>query len=384
MSKAIYAFSGDPCTFGHLNIVQRVAETFDEVVVGIGVNPKKNYMFSLEERKDMAERMFKKLSNVTVTSFEGLLVDYAYEQGIHTIVRGIRNAQDLEYEQTVHTVGASQKLGVETFCLFADSSLAHISSSAVKALQQESGFIHDFVPLHVKQALEREMSGRYMLGVTGTIGAGKSYSCKAIKKWCDSNGVPCTYIDLDKVAKEILNERMEPAYVKVRELIALTFPPNVMQDDGFINRAEMGKLVFNDHVSLGRLNSMMAQPILVRLVDALRKATGLVLVESALLVEADMMKICNNNVLLVTVDKKRQRERLQERKYAKGQVDRRISSQFTEDMKFLKIKEEIEKHGHGSVWKFTPNLTSMRAVLGSAGYPIHTIRGKSNKNWYCE
>ncbi len=94
MSKIIYAYSGDPPTFGHLNIVERAAKTFDEVIVGIGVNPKKKYMFSLEHRTEMTKKMVQHLPNVSVTSFEGLLVNYVYEMEIKNILRGIRNEQD--------------------------------------------------------------------------------------------------------------------------------------------------------------------------------------------------------------------------------------------------------------------------------------------------
>jgi len=314
MSKAIYAYSGDPPTFGHLDIIERVAKTFDEVIVGIGVNPDKKYMFSLNERKLMTAKMVKHLKNVNVTSFEGLLTNYAYENNIPTIVRGIRNTADLEYEQTIHAVGASQKLDIETYCLFADNNLAHISSSSVKALQKESGFIHDYVPLHVKQALEITMSNRYMLGVTGTIGAGKSYACELIKNWCDSNKVPCTYIDLDKIAHDILNKLMEPAYVNLRKGINNHFPQDVLQKGGFIDRQKLGALVFSEPTYLAILNNLMKKPILVRLSNALRKASGLVLIEAALFVEAGILNICNNNILIVNVDRDEQRQRLQEQK----------------------------------------------------------------------
>jgi pantetheine-phosphate adenylyltransferase len=88
MKRAIYAFSGDPITFGHIDIVERAASVFDEVVVGIGVNPEKEYTFDLEERTEMARRSLSHLSNVKVVSFKGLLVDYAYENDIHVIIKG--------------------------------------------------------------------------------------------------------------------------------------------------------------------------------------------------------------------------------------------------------------------------------------------------------
>lgn len=368
MSKAIYAFSGDPPTYGHLDIIKRAAKTFAEVIVGIGVNPDKKYMFPLEEREQMTAKMVKGLPNVSVTSFEGLLFNYAYEKNIPTIIRGIRSTADLEYEQTVHAVGASQKLGIETFCLFADTNLAHISSSSVKALQKESGFIHDYVPLHVKQALERVMSNRYMLGVTGTIGAGKSHACGLIKDWCEKNGVPCTYIDLDEVAREILNVLTEPAYVSLRQEINGRFVEDILQPDGFVNRQLLGELVFEQPDLLKILNVLMRKPILVRLVDALRKSVGLVLIEGALLAEAGLLDICNNNVIIVDVDSKSQWTRLKARHYKDEQITRRIESQFSTEAKLKIIASSIKKSGHGSVSFFKGSC--MRNILEMVGYPL--------------
>jgi len=370
MSKAMYAFSGDPPTFGHLNIIERVARTFDEIIVGIGVNPDKKYMFSLDSRKKMTAKMVEHLSNVKVISFKGLLINYAYQNGIQSVVRGIRNTTDLEYEQTIHAVGASQRLDIETYCLFADSKLAHVSSSSVKALQKESGFIHDYVPLHVKQALEIEMSNRYMLGVTGTVGAGKSTACKKIKKWCDVYKVPCTYIDLDKIGHDILNKLKEPAYVDLRRNLMYYFPKHVLQKDGFVNRKVLGQLVFEKPDLLVLLNELMKKPILVRLVEALREATGLVILESALFVEAGILNICNNNILLVTVEPDEQRERLKERDYGKEQIERRINSQYSQEEKLKKIKEEIRHCNHGSVFNAS---TQMDKILRNVGYPLTGI-----------
>ena len=88
MRKAIYAFSGDPITYGHVDIIKRTADCFDEVLVGIGSNPDKKYMFTLEERTELAKKALRKVNNAYVRSFQGLLVDYAYEQNVSTIVKG--------------------------------------------------------------------------------------------------------------------------------------------------------------------------------------------------------------------------------------------------------------------------------------------------------
>jgi pantetheine-phosphate adenylyltransferase len=126
--KAIYAFSGDPITFGHIDIIERAAKVFTKVLVCIGSNPDKKYMFTLEQRLQMAQDALSSIKNVDVKSFSGLLVDFAFEQNISVIIKGVRNTTDFEYENTLHAVGESQKLGIETFILFAKPQLAHVSS----------------------------------------------------------------------------------------------------------------------------------------------------------------------------------------------------------------------------------------------------------------
>jgi len=87
-------------------------------------------------------------------TFEGLLIDFAYEVGADVIVKGVRNPSDFEYEANLYHLGESQKLGIDTFILIARPQLAHISSSAAKEIQKDQGLIHEYVPLNVKQALE--------------------------------------------------------------------------------------------------------------------------------------------------------------------------------------------------------------------------------------
>ena len=98
MAKALYSGSFDPVTYGHIDIIKRAANIFDEVVVAVLNNKAKNPLFSVEERVNMLEVTTKELKNVKVTSFSGLLVDFAKEENINVIVRGLRAVTDFEYE----------------------------------------------------------------------------------------------------------------------------------------------------------------------------------------------------------------------------------------------------------------------------------------------
>lgn len=346
MTKAIYAFSGDPITYGHIDIISRAARHFENVVVGIGVNPSKNYTFTLEERTEMAKRSLATLPNVSVVSFEGLLVDYAYKNGIQVIVKGVRTPADYDYENMLHQLGDTQKLGIETFLLFAKPQLAHISSSAVKAMQKEYGMIHEFVPLNVKQQVEARLSGQYIVGITGEPGTGKSYVGKKFEEYGKSKGIEVHNIELDHIGHKVLEA--SACYENVRRQIAEVFGKEVQREDGSIDRKVLGDIVFNDPTKLAMLNSIMYLPLLTGLRDELRGKKGLILVNAALIAEAGLGHLCNNNVLLVYADKSVQKQRLEARGLDAAQIQRRLESQYSFEKKLEVVADAAKKEGHGS------------------------------------
>ncbi len=339
MSKAIYAFSGDPITYGHVDVVQRAAKIFDQVIVAIGVNPDKKYMFSLEARTEMASHSLRHLKNVKVVSFTGLLVDFAYEQGAEVIVKGVRDTKDFEYERYLNQLGESQKLGMETVLLFADPKLAHISSSSVKAIQKEQGLIHEYVPMLVKSKLEKKMSEQIIISVTGEIGVGKSFVCQKLVELGKEQGLEVHHIELDHLAHDIYERLTETGYAKVRQQLTKEFGEKIKNPAGTINRKILGEIVFHDEDKLAALNKIMYTPILVRLRRELYGKKGLILLNAALIAESDMAYLSNNNVILVKADEKIQRQRLEARDLTVEQIKTRLASQYD----FAKKKQELEK-----------------------------------------
>lgn len=348
MTTAMYAFSGDPITYGHIDIIKRAADVFDNVIVGIGVNPQKKYLFTLEERTRMAKESLKQLKNVEVLSFSGLLVDYAYEKGASVIVKGVRNPEDFNYENVLHQVGESQRLGIDTHILFAKPHLAHVSSGAVKEIQKNQGAIHEYVPLLVKQQLESKISGQFIIGITGEMGSGKTYIGNMIQK--SEQKIPVHNIELDHIAHKILGELTEPAYVQIRKQISQTFGMHLLDSNGFIDRKALGEIVFNNVDQLHALNKMLNTPINVRFRRELLGKKGLILVNAALLAEADMLHICNNNVILIEVDKTTQIQRLKGRDLSDEQIQTRISCQYDFAEKKAGISVIIERDGYGKMW----------------------------------
>ncbi|OGO84459.1 MAG: hypothetical protein A2Y22_05480 [Clostridiales bacterium GWD2_32_59] len=350
MNKAVYAFSGDPITYGHIDIIKRAAKIFDEIIVAIGVNPDKSYVFSLEERLDMAEKSLSMYKNVKVMAFRGLLVDFAYENNASVIIRGIRDTGDFGYEKLLYLASESQKLGIETCPFFAKQDLVHISSSTVKALQKEQGLIHEYVSIYVKKCVEEKMSGQFIVGVTGEIGSGKSYISDMLKTIAKKQGIEVHNIELDNIGHEILEELKEEKYIKIREEIVNTFGKEVQNIDGTINRKVLGNIVFEDAGKLNKLNSIMNTPILVRLRRKLYDKKGIILVNAALIAEAEMTYICNNNIIFINANKETQSARLKDRGYSDEQINHRIKSQYDSSEKQVKIEEIIKKDNYGNMW----------------------------------
>ena len=153
MKKAIYPGSFDPMTFGHLDIIERSSKIFDEVVIGILNNSAKKSLFSVEERVEMLEELTSEFGNVTVQSFDGLLVDFVKMTGSDVIVRGLRTSQDFEYELPLAQTNYKLSDGTDTIFLATSPEHSYISSSAVKELLRYNADISDMVPAQVYKRL---------------------------------------------------------------------------------------------------------------------------------------------------------------------------------------------------------------------------------------
>jgi pantetheine-phosphate adenylyltransferase len=356
MTTAVYAFSGDPITYGHIDIIVRARLVFDRVIVAIGINPDKSYTFNLQEREEMARKCFFDPA-IEVMSFSNLLVDFAYEQGASVIIKGVRNSADFDYESILDAVGKSQEVGIDTHILFADPKLSHISSTVVKSIAKHNGDISNYVPLHVKQAIEQRLygldMGQTIIGVTGEIGSGKSYIGGVLSRYKQQTGgyIDVHNIELDHIGHDILCKLTEPAYVKVREEICEKILPCPPEPDGFINREVLGSIVFTDRRKLKILNKILEKPIMIRLRQELSGKHGVILINCALLAEAGLLHLCNNNVILVGVDKDTQRQRLFDRGLTGNQIETRLACQYDYGIKKVQIEAAIREHNHGHLWE---------------------------------
>lgn len=149
MRRAVFPGSFDPITIGHYDIIERGLTLFDEVILAIGVNSSKKYMFSLEQRLNFLKETFKDEPKIKVMSYKGLTIDFCKKQETDFILRGLRNPGDFEFEKAIaHT---NRKLsGIETVFLLTSSGKSYISSSIVRDVIRNGGDCSSLVPDIVK------------------------------------------------------------------------------------------------------------------------------------------------------------------------------------------------------------------------------------------
>ena len=149
MKRAIFPGSFDPITLGHYDIIKRGVTLFDEVIVAIGVNSEKKYMFSLDERKTFIEEAFANEPKVKVVTYEGLTVDFCKSVHAEFILRGLRNPADFEFEKAI--AHANRRLStIETVFLLTSAKTSFISSSIVRDVIKNNGDYTKFVPESVR------------------------------------------------------------------------------------------------------------------------------------------------------------------------------------------------------------------------------------------
>ena len=156
MVSAVFPGSFDPPTYGHLNIIERAREIFDEVHVVVSQNSEKKYLFSAEERRIMMEAITKKYENVHVHVCEGLVVSFAEELGAKVLVRGIRNVADFAYEFDLSLMNKGLNQKIETVFLPTEPQYFVLKSSGIKELASFGGDISRMVPKIVEDELKKK------------------------------------------------------------------------------------------------------------------------------------------------------------------------------------------------------------------------------------
>jgi pantetheine-phosphate adenylyltransferase len=158
-AHGVYAGSFDPITLGHVAIIERASRVYGRLTVAIGVNPSKNTLFTLEERRALIERSLEHRHNVQVAVFEGLLVHYAVNIGAGVLVRGLRALTDFDHEFQLALGNRDLAPAVETVFMMTDAQYVYVSSSLIKEIAKNGGDVSRYVPGEVQVALRKKYQG---------------------------------------------------------------------------------------------------------------------------------------------------------------------------------------------------------------------------------
>ena len=150
MKKAVFPGSFDPVTLGHVDIIERGLPLFDQIVLAIGVNADKKYMFSLEERVKFLEKTFQDEPKITVKTYEGMTVDFCKEEDAAFLLRGLRNSTDFDFEKVISQTNFKMS-GIESVFLLTSSGKSHISSTVVRDVIRNGGDYAFMVPDPVRK-----------------------------------------------------------------------------------------------------------------------------------------------------------------------------------------------------------------------------------------
>ncbi|MBI5635013.1 MAG: pantetheine-phosphate adenylyltransferase [Nitrospirae bacterium] len=158
MSKRLGIYPGtfDPFTNGHLDLVRRGLRIFDHLIVGVAPNPKKNPLFSVEERLALIRETLKRYKEVSVEMFDGLLVDYVAERRGVAIIRGLRAVSDFEYELQMALMNRRLSSDIETVFMMPSEEFSYLTATIVKEMASLGGSVRGLVPPHVEKALKKK------------------------------------------------------------------------------------------------------------------------------------------------------------------------------------------------------------------------------------
>jgi len=156
---AVYPGSFDPPTLGHVNIVERASACFDEVIIAVAESTSKGYVFNTDERVDLWKKVIpKKMKNVKVDTFKGLLVDYCDDKGANILIRGLRNIGDFEYEISMAQTNRTMKPHIEVLFMMTEGKYSHLSSSLIKEIVYLGGSVKGMVPALIEKELKKRIS----------------------------------------------------------------------------------------------------------------------------------------------------------------------------------------------------------------------------------
>lgn len=334
MSSAIYPLSADPIHNGHINNIKKLKELniFNNIYIAIGRNYEKRtkYLFTDTEKLAITQKALIFLgSSVVAEVFTGLLAHYAKKRNTNIIIRGSRNSNDFESEQIMAEF--NKAYGLHTFIIPAPKNTFNISSTTIKAIVENGGLVHEYVPSVIKQALEEKILGITLIGVTGNTGSGKTSFCKKLFQI----NKKIHYLEVDKLIKELYKNNLA-----VEQAVKKTFGQNIYSKKE-INRKKLAQIIFSDAVKRLALVEILRTPLKIALEEKIQNLKGIILIDCAYLAEYNLLPLVNNNVVLLTCSDKIKQKR-------NKNAHKIREAQYTEKQLRLAIKEQQKIAGYGN------------------------------------
>lgn len=353
--RAAYPGSLDPITLGHAASIARVAQNVKTLIVALGVNPDKRYVFSLCERELLARKALAHIPNVRVESFVGLFADYLFEQNIRHVVRGERDDNDHRENLIQDRFALSLPVGHDLTFAYdrAPPQESFISSSVVKAVLQEQGDASHLAPLSTIHALQARTRGQYLYGITGINGVGKTHIAGQLAQIARERGIPLHHIDVDDIVHDILGARPEPIYQDLRTQMGELFGKDIVNTDGSIDRKKLDQVLVSDPEKLASFNVLMFKPIQVRLSKTIKALKGVVLIDYEFLAESGMNRLVNNHAALVEAKPETIRKRRSEHRWLNDQSQHQAISDYTTLSKTEIISSDINGQRYGALQAIT-------------------------------
>lgn len=383
-TRGLFALSADPITYGHLETIRLALQQCTELIVLVANNDEKlgSYICTLEERFAMTQRAIEEygLKNVRVVSSQGLLTDVYMREGCDVIFRGIRHESDAIAEQELGALYAHiyPATANRFICIQPPKEYRHVSSSWVKHFVRLGVDVSPYVPVFVKEVLERRMNRQFKVAVTGELAVGKSWCAEKLVTAIRALKQQAHLVSLDGLLHELYEEDSRGAQL-VRNALSERFGPTVLSTNTHtVNREALAQILFSEETT--RTDIEWAQALVYPHVERLfrehtRDLHGIILVEWAQFVEMDMLHWVNNNVILVSSPQQRVFARKRELDANYQQGVKRLQLSTVEKRKQLLAK--IERDGHGQLIEcvnaMTPSvLTNIDEIAQQLVYQMYT------------
>ena len=380
--NAIYPLSADPIHNGHLYNIETAVKMglFDKIYVAIGNNTTKNALFNPEERIYLAKKAIAPLGleNDIIESFEGMLGHYAFERNAQVLIRGSRAGIDFDYEQRMAEF--NRKYGLTSLVIPSAKEVAYLSSTFLKEIVKSGGLVNNSTHPAAKQALEERLQKVSLIGVTGNMGAGKSYNCKELERRGAYAGLKIKHIDIDKKLHKLYRADA-PANPAVYEAMKKAFGEKVCRADR-INREALSQIMWGNPEARARLSHILAVPFTVEFEKAIWEEEGIVLMDAAYFVEYSILDWVNYNAIMVGCDEQERKRRVMSRD---GIDLKEFNQKISAQMPANKISQEILKQqkavGHGFYYEIDsqkPDYETILALLKKE-FPLFKTTEKNKK-----